>query len=454
MSDTSNPGALNSETINNEQERASPAIADPPKGNEASQPGFVGYLFWAAIVVGLILVVLGTEIFNSIRLSGAASQLILCSGLGIILGAFGSTATVRHKAAVLTGVAAIAVVLIYVTSYIFGGQWTQGLITGNLQNAVIEIRGDQTYLIARDGSEHRFIVPGERLKRSSFDVLATFHNPDTGTQDDISFRRIGRIHLETYMGTGETIEWAIEETNLGYNLIDVRTNEVIGSFGPGQIALQQVIGSTRERSMFDGRWISSIGIAHAQDVVELGENAFGVETTLHNLQSEIPSIRWEARQQIVGYGPAVVPQVLEQWRTTPENRTVETSTIVSMTEILRAYAEQLDQVQGYVLDEDLDRLLEAVNSNDRVNRIYAAELLYDLRDERIVPLALEAAARSDATDEGRYLSVLVLSNALRSVSEHEQEEAIRILNVIRTTEDTGSQTQELIDQVIDTLATQ
>ena len=286
MSDTSNPGALNSETINNEQERASPAIADPPKGNEASQPGFVGYLFWAAIVVGLILVVLGTEIFNSIRLSGAASQLILCSGLGIVLGAFGSTATVRHKAAVLTGVAAIAVILIYVTSYIFGGQWTQGLITGNLQNAVIEIRGDQTYLIARDGSEHRFIVPGERLKRSSFDVLATFHNPDTGTQDDISFRRIGRIHLETYMGTGETIEWAIEETNLGYNLIDVRTNEVIGSFGPGQIALQQVIGSTRERSMFDGRWISSIGIAHAQDVVELGENAFGVETTLHNLQSE------------------------------------------------------------------------------------------------------------------------------------------------------------------------
>ena len=62
---------------------------------QRNEPG--GLLFWAALVVGIV--VAGTGLASlSLKLTAyTTGQLILCSGLGMLFGAFGSTATIKYK---------------------------------------------------------------------------------------------------------------------------------------------------------------------------------------------------------------------------------------------------------------------------------------------------------------------------------------------------------------------
>ncbi|RJF89774.1 hypothetical protein D3874_24705 [Oleomonas cavernae] len=72
------------------------------------------YIFWPALIIGLMLAAAGGISMSMSLIASTTSLLILCCGLGIILGAFGSTATIKHKGAVVTGVAAISIVLLLV----------------------------------------------------------------------------------------------------------------------------------------------------------------------------------------------------------------------------------------------------------------------------------------------------------------------------------------------------
>ena len=60
--------------------------------------GRAGPIFWAGLVVGMLLAFVGFVSLNQALVGNTTSQLILCSGLGIIFGAFGSTATPNSPA--------------------------------------------------------------------------------------------------------------------------------------------------------------------------------------------------------------------------------------------------------------------------------------------------------------------------------------------------------------------
>ena len=72
-----------------------------------------GPIFKYGLSVGFILILLGGLSLNLSLTNVVLEILVVCSGLSIILGAFGSTAkvTIQGQSTVLVGVAAVAVAL-------------------------------------------------------------------------------------------------------------------------------------------------------------------------------------------------------------------------------------------------------------------------------------------------------------------------------------------------------
>ena len=121
------------------------------------------YVFWAAIGLGVVLTAVGVLALTWLGMGLTEGRLLLCSGLGILFGAFGSKATVKYKGITVTGVAATAIILLYVVVELTQTQITHGYITGDVRGADIAIIGDETYLGAyqEDKRRYAFVVSGE-----------------------------------------------------------------------------------------------------------------------------------------------------------------------------------------------------------------------------------------------------------------------------------------------------
>jgi hypothetical protein len=169
-------------------------------------------LFWAGVYVGLSLTAVGLVVlYFRYKFGITESRLVLCAGLGILFGAFGSTATLKYKGAVIAGVAAIAIALLYVVATLTNTQPTFGKITGNIKGADIAVEGDKVYPGTMGRTAYDFVVLENELKRPAFNVFVTFRalTPDA-EDEEIPFRNIKKKYIEKFLGSGKHIEWSFD----------------------------------------------------------------------------------------------------------------------------------------------------------------------------------------------------------------------------------------------------
>ena len=143
--------------------KATPSTTNQP--DKISQPDRV---FWGAIALGTALTIVGLGALAWLNLGLTEGRLILSAGLGILLGAFGSTATVKYKGVTMTGVAASTIILFYTVVKLTDSQITYGYIKGDVEGAIIEIVADDTYLGTYRTRTRRydFMIPGDHLETS------------------------------------------------------------------------------------------------------------------------------------------------------------------------------------------------------------------------------------------------------------------------------------------------
>ena len=138
------------------------------------------------------------------------AMLVVCIGLSIILGAFGSTATVtlRGQSAILVGVAGSAMALFTVVLHEMDDRYVRVKIGGDVVGTRIELVGDRSYLGAFQQSEKsfNFIIFGKDLRMHQERVVGP------------------------YFATGRTIEWEFNERNAA--LLNIETKEPVVDLGP------------------------------------------------------------------------------------------------------------------------------------------------------------------------------------------------------------------------------
>jgi hypothetical protein len=368
-------------------------------------------VFYGGILIGLIVFIAGilTSYWHTTGL--AESRLILCVGLGILLGTFGSTGIIKYRNITITGVAAIAIVLSYVVVSMSNKQAKNlciGTLTGDIKNAQIEIIGDQgqTLLGAKRemGRQYVFVVDGP-INRPVFDVIITFPpNPLTGSEGtEIDFDGIDNKFINSVIGSGEQIEWRFN-----------RKKETIKDYKGQMIArirLPKLSSSRKPRKKVD--WFI-IKKAFAED------SSKSLQDIYVDLASGSGEVRRVARNDLAERGPKAIPSMMHEYRKNQNIYQLRLGILIAMRKMLKNNKALAPQISRQLSTEDLKLIVKSLTDNDRSIRIYAGEFLHDLGDPRVVPLALKSI-KTEKNLEGVYLSYLVIAGAYPHLSESQKK---------------------------------
>lgn len=398
-------------------------------------------LFYGSIVVGIIIV--GISILaNKHRWIGLVeSRLILCSGLGILLGAFGSTAIIKYRGFVIAGVAALAIALSYVIVDVSARTLSAALkgaifgnISGDIQHATVEVYSGITYYgaLGSKGKEYDFVVYG-RIDKPVVYVDITFRDGE-GKALGSDPLVIESRHINDYVGTGEKITWKY-----------IKDEHVIKDHH------DNVIGKIDKRSAnYLRRFLKSCKAWFLPSPV-FAETQRGLRDIFDDLTSESAKVRREARSELAAKGPSAVGPMMEEFKEHQNIYRIRLGVLVALTEMLRKdkglspeVRKQLSSKEKGKEKENLKLIVKALNDSDRTIRIYAGEFLFDLGDPQVVPLALESAKTS--YEEGRYQSIFVIKGAFQELPREEKSRVKRELEQIRLS--SGEKTKALIDDIL------
>ena len=391
--------------------------------------------FYSSILVGLVLIGVGIVAFQLLDLSGYDSRTILYAGIGIVLGAFGSTATVKLKGVVVAGVGAITIVLLWLVQGWIQSSYVEGSITGDVTKVFqIVVFGDEDFLGAIEKRadrpyRYRFIAPKSSLEQETITVEVTT-DPEA---EPLQFP-VPSSKLEKTRGSGKRLDWRLDlHDKTLYDGQDILAKAEGGLPTPA-LPEPDPIGAAARDTM----WLPTL--------ISAAQAGASPEQLLQDLESPNSTVRRNTRDLLAQLGPTAVAPMMAAYRTHADSYRIRLGILVALTEMLRA-----DKSQGPALSQqlnagDIELLVQAIDNNDRTMRIYAAEFLYDLGDTRVVAPALSIAKQHRSPD-GRYLAVFVISGAYPHLGASERASLRCALAALKDPR-AEPKTSALIDQMI------
>lgn len=395
-----------------------------------------GPVFKFGLATGFALIILGGMSMTFSLASIFVEILLFCSGLSIILGAFGSTAkiNIQGQSIVLVGVAAITAILFTVLIEKMDDRYVRIKIKGDIKDSNIELIGDESYFGAprlRERS-YDFIIFGQEIPPNLELYIIK-------QEEEIPFSCISASAIKPHLASGRTLQWQFDR-NKGI-LLDATSKKVIANVGPCQETKENLFSSLDF-------------IKRRSDFFEIIPSAFANENSLESsanfsflfeqLKSDISHTRREARAMLANKGPLLVSPAMAYLANTYNDYRIKLGIIVSLTEMIRTNKHNRADIIKTLTEKDLALLIEFAADPDRTIRIYASEFLYDLGDPRAINLAINKL--STTSENGRYNLILVTKGSMPFATiKHKKIAAEQLLRI--KSPDTPK-TNELIDQVI------
>lgn len=406
------------------ESKSSPAL--PPQ-----EPGWSEPIFRAGLFVGCGLLVVGLACDGLSFVTSTVATLVTCSGLGIVFGAFGSTAVIRYKGVVIAGVAAVAIALLLVVDHIRRERLVRLEIDGDVKGARLELFGESAYPGAdQSGRSFEFFILGNAITKERLSLIVTLptSHPETDGADprEIAFDCIPSTAISKFIGAGKTLQWRFDKDDELLTGVDGKS---IAS-GPCPEG-----GTSRPSfSLLDGFQV--VGEAFAQGVEDVHE-------LLADLESDSAAVRRAARTRLAEHFPAAIAPIMASWERQPESYRLRLGVCVALTEYLREHMRERRNISALLTDSQLELLVTAAGDPDRTLRVYASEFLYDLGDRRTIAIA--ARRFEGASDDGRYNLIVALQGVAPDLSPSDREALDSLLE--RWQPMTGPRTQQLIAQV-------
>ncbi len=407
-----------------------------------------GPVFKYGLAVGFALILLGGLSLGFSWTNRTLEMLVVCAGLGILFGAFGSTATIKVpiQGATLAGVAAIAVALFYVLLSQLGDRYVRVQLRGSdVVDAQVEFIGDQPYLGAYREKQrtHEFVIFSNEIRQPRLSLLITLSD-DT----EFFFECIDAAVLRPHLASGETILWEFsppDEDNASDTpkIFDVASNRFVvenigGCNAPSNRSWARASESEPSRS---GSLFDLVPKAFAESG---GASGAEIEKLLAALESNASHVRRNARTDLGAMGTVIVKPLLAAIAKPRVSYRTRLGTIVALTEMMRDNKKKRKEIIAMIGADDLERLVDASADEDRTIRIYASEFLFDLGDPQAIDMALEKFDRS--SENGRYNLLLVVKGAVPYASSDVQTATASKVTALKA--DDTLKTNKLIDSIV------
>lgn len=358
-------------------------------------------LFWAGLVAGVVILIGGCLASYGNLIPSAISLLIIVSGLSIILGAFGATATINYQGVTMAGVAALCVILFYVVMGQIRNPSVRVDVSGFPRDSSVDFYSGSTHFLGALRGDHHdlyeFAVFQDDLRANVLGLAVTLpKQADGNVPADIIFGCIDKASITGWLGSQSSLQWTVDLRKNRLVTIDRQKSVLLSSLGdcPGEIA---AAGS----NSFAYSKLLPIGSALAATAVDLSAR-------IQDLTAESSAIRTDARRTIGAEGPAAIKPLMDNWRKQPTAYRVRLGAVVSLVEMMRSMKAQKRTIGSELGNDDLLLLVQAATDADRTIRVYASEFLFDLADPRTAGVALQLI--SGASPDGQYNLALILTS--------------------------------------------
>lgn len=373
-------------------------------------------LFYGGIVVGLIIVGVSILLAKCEWVGIVDRRLILCSGLGIILGAFGSTAIIKYRGFVIAGVAAIAIALTYVV-FIQAGEMEKKVVFGtirgdfrhipmldDIKQTTMRIEGDHVYLgaITEEGKQFEFVVKG-KIDDQNVIFTITYRGISGKVIKDDPYL-IKSEHINKHIGTRTKFSWKYIKKK---DIIEDNEGNEIGK---------------REEYMPGKNYASGFLKSHKAWVLSSPVFA-GTQRNLSDifddLTSESDKVRRNARSELAAIGPSAVRPLMEEFGKHQDIYRIRLGVLVALNEMLRNKSLAHEIIKN-LNDNDRRLLVKCLTDNDLTIRINASLFLFDLGDASVIPMAIESAKKVKNPDY-IYLHFVAIDGAYRKLLEQKRK---------------------------------
>jgi hypothetical protein len=118
-------------------------------------------------------------------------------------------------------------------------------------------------------------------------------------------------------------------------------------------------------------------------------------------------VRRNARDALIALGPITVAPMLEAWHQSPSDYKTKLGVVVVINDMLRNDDNSGGDISNKLNQSDIKLLVGAASDNDKTIRLQATELLYTLRDKRVVSDSLDVV-RNGSNENAVYNNLLIL----------------------------------------------
>jgi len=409
-----------------------PADEHPNAGNTHApdeENKRIGPVFKYGLAAGFALILIGGTALSLSLTNLFLEILVVCAGLGVIFGAFGSTASISIpvQGITLTGVAAIVVALFIILIGQLDNRYVLVRVNGDIQEADVSLAGDHDYFGAfrKALKSHDFIIFGKEIKARKLHVTVTMKD-----RTEYPFDCIDAAVIRPYLASGMTIEWSFKrptDDNDTPKILDSDGQPVANDIGGCRHDILRA-STTDAETKRSGYVPGLISVAYAQASGALSDEEIG--KLIGQLESDISRLRRGARSDLAAAGPVIVQPLLARLNQENSSYRLRLGVVVALAEMLRDNKDKRALVIGKIEGDALERLVEAAADKDRTIRIYASEFLYDLGDPRSIPMAFNQFRT--ASPNGRFNVLLPVKGAVPFATAAEKTNVITTIVPLKT----------------------
>lgn len=395
------PKAKKNKEIQSSNSNDSPGVTD-------SNLVRVGPVFYSALVMGLIMIGLGTA-FEVMHLgSFALKTFMFCAGFGIILGALGSTANLNVLGTSMTvaGSAALAIGIFLIILEHTDNRYLRINIEDDTKEANMILTGDDPFFGSRQDTSYDFIAFNKDISRNKLSLFVTINGTDQ------VFKCIDASLIRPHLGSGGIIHW-------NYNFPEASLSDEMGNtiakVGPCRS------GTLTNKAAADAPIISNNPSWTLFSTANATEPELSVDELIGKLNSDNPYVRHDARTELGKKGIVAARPLLSEVKKPDNTYRKKLGALVSLDEIAESKAGQDGELKAIVDEEDLKALTKASTSSDDTIQSFATNVLVNLKDPRAIPAVIQQLPESSAN--GQYNLLWVLHQTL-PLADEEQKQSV------------------------------
>lgn len=427
--------------MSDDKEDDVPKPAGPPTdGGVANATGTPPWLTISCAVSGFLMIVISAIIFLLLR-EALVWQLGFCTGIALVLAAFGTRADAQWRGFVVTGAGAIALAMFWALQYfaekppvvtekparvIFYSEYPTLVELVSLESAGTPLPG--AWVKVR--SNYFFRVLETDFKDDdclSFVVAADFNNNGEIDDEEEYTAELHRRHLQAAFDTKKPARFWFDHNSRAVYKSKASFDKDESPIG-SEVCSEAQFETTSVN--FTNELYKALALLNPVSQAKAA-NADEIDGYIQDLSAKSSSVRRAARNALGAIGSPAIPALAAAYQANNSSYRVTLGVVYSLNQMLKNGSSNQAQMRRSIPSSTLKSMSLLIDDPDKTMRGRAISFMVELADERLLDSFLSIVASPNSA-EGEYNAALAIAEIWKNLDASSKTKAERNLRAVST----------------------